>query len=372
MAGAGIGCRRPGLRVQVFRVVRPADHRRRGGLASDRERSARRASGRPARADRRLRDRAACRQRVPEHGVDGVASDGRRPHRRQGVAAPAHPAVESGPRRRPRARRSPPRRRGSGPRCAGGCRWLTVLWSWLVASGVFAASFVAVSPYSLRRAAFVKGLFVEASDAAAATPLSAAWLSTWLRGMGAAVEWPVLVAALATIAGVAWMAGRHRTHVNPADPILIAWIVLYGLVLAAPVHEFYVQYALPLAPPAAMLAGRGAVAAAEWLARVSRAGPAALAATAGDGRPLCGRPRDRRSAWRESSGRARAVAEPRAHERRGGGGQVARMPGPELGANCLRLLFVRAAGISGRLADMGRYARLVVAAQSRHRDRQRA
>jgi hypothetical protein len=56
--------------------------------------------------------------------------------------------------------------------------------------------------------------------------------------------------------------------VHPADPILVAWIVLYGLVLSAPVHEFYVQYALPLAPPAAMLAGRGAVASAEWLAGV--------------------------------------------------------------------------------------------------------
>ena len=29
------------------------------------------------------------------------------------------------------------------------------------------------------------------------------------------------------------------------------------------------------------------------------------------------------------------------------------MPGPELGANCLRLLFVRTAGISGRLCPWG-------------------
>jgi hypothetical protein len=46
----------------------------------------------------------------------------------------------------------------------------------------------------------------------------------------------------------------------------VAWIVLYSLVLSAPVHEFYVHYVLPLVPPAAMLAGRGVVAAAEWLA----------------------------------------------------------------------------------------------------------
>jgi predicted membrane-bound dolichyl-phosphate-mannose-protein mannosyltransferase len=147
-------------------------------------------------------------------------------------------------------------------------RVLAILWSWLVASGIFAASFIVVSPYSLQRAAFIKGLFVEASDAAAATPLTAQWFATWLGGVAAAVEWPVLLAALATMAGLLLMASRHRARVNPADPILVAWIVLYALVLSAPVHEFYVQYALPLAPPAAMLAGRGAVASAEWLAAV--------------------------------------------------------------------------------------------------------
>jgi hypothetical protein len=143
---------------------------------------------------------------------------------------------------------------------------LAALWSWWIASGVFIATFVIASPYSLRKAAFVKGLFVEASDAA--VPLSAEWLSTWWRGVATAVEWPVLVAALATMAGLVWMIHRRRAQVNPADPILIAWIALYSLVLSAPVHEFYVHYALPLAPPAAMLAGRGGVAAAEWLAAV--------------------------------------------------------------------------------------------------------
>lgn len=145
---------------------------------------------------------------------------------------------------------------------------LAVLWSWLVASIVFAAAFIVVSPYSLRRAAFVKGLFVEASDAAAATPFTAAWLSTWLQGIATAVEWPVLIAAVATMAGLAWTARRRLISVSPTDAVLITWIVLYALVLAAPVHEFYIQYALPLAPPAAMLAGRGAVAAARWLSNM--------------------------------------------------------------------------------------------------------
>jgi 4-amino-4-deoxy-L-arabinose transferase-like glycosyltransferase len=145
---------------------------------------------------------------------------------------------------------------------------LAVLWSWLMAATVFAVTFVVVSPYSLRRAAFVKGLFVEASDAAAATPFTAAWLATWLQGIAIAVEWPVLIAALATMAVVGWMAARRRLVVDPAEPILVAWLLLYALVLAAPVHEFYVQYALPLAPPAAMLAGRGAVAVARWLSGV--------------------------------------------------------------------------------------------------------
>jgi 4-amino-4-deoxy-L-arabinose transferase-like glycosyltransferase len=145
-------------------------------------------------------------------------------------------------------------------------RVVAVLWSWCIASSVFIASFILASPYSLRKAAFVKGLFVEASDAAA--PLSAQWLSTWGQGVATAVEWPVLVAALATMAGLVWLSRRRRAPVNPADAILMAWIALYSLVLSAPVHEFYVHYALPLAPPVAMLAGRGGVAAAEWLAVV--------------------------------------------------------------------------------------------------------
>ena len=143
---------------------------------------------------------------------------------------------------------------------------LAVLWSWCVASSAFVATFIIASPYSLRKAAFVKGLFVEASDAAA--PLSAAWLSTWFRGVATAVEWPVLVAALAAMTGLVWMVRWHRAQVHPAQPILMAWIALYSLVLLAPVHEFYVHYALPLAPPAAMLAAGGGVAAAGWLAGI--------------------------------------------------------------------------------------------------------
>src|SRR4029077_20916612 len=77
-------------------------------------------------------------------------------------------------------------------------RLVATLWSWVVVAMVFAASFIVVSPYSLRKAAFVKGLFVEASDAAA--PMTAEWVSTWLRGIGMAVTWPVLMAAVITMA----------------------------------------------------------------------------------------------------------------------------------------------------------------------------
>ena len=139
---------------------------------------------------------------------------------------------------------------------------LAVVWSWTVAAAVFAVTFVAASPYSLRRAAFAKGLLVEASYAA--EPFTTAWFVTWSEGIGAAIGWPVLVAALFTMAGLAWVAARHGVRPRAAESILMAWVVLYALVLSAPVHEFYVHYALPLAPPAAMLAGRGAVAAAGW------------------------------------------------------------------------------------------------------------
>ncbi len=142
-------------------------------------------------------------------------------------------------------------------------RLVGVLWAWLVACAMFAAAFVVASPYSLRKAAFVKGLLGEA--AFAPPPLTSEWLSTWLFGIGAAVGWPVLAVALLTIAGLAWNAARRGVRPSAAESILTAWVILYALVLSAPLHEFYVHYALPLAPPLAMLAGRGVTAAAGWL-----------------------------------------------------------------------------------------------------------
>ena len=147
-------------------------------------------------------------------------------------------------------------------------RLVATLWSWVVVAMVFAASFIVVSPYSLRKAAFVKGLFVEASDAAA--PMTAEWVSTWLRGIGMAITWPVLMAAVITMAGLVWLAVTRRARMGAAEAIVMAWTAIYVLVLSAPVHEFYVQYALPLAPPAAMFAGRGLVAAGTWLANSFR------------------------------------------------------------------------------------------------------
>jgi hypothetical protein len=160
-------------------------------------------------------------------------------------------------------------------------RLVAVLWAWLVACATFAVAFVAASPYSLRKAAFVKGLLGEA--AFAPPPMSSGWLSTWFFGIGAAVGWPVLAAALLTMAGLAWNAARHGARPGAAESILTGWVVLYALVLSAPVHEFYVHYALPLAPPLAMLAGRGVTTAAGWLEkRFARRGlvPAVSAAAA--------------------------------------------------------------------------------------------
>jgi hypothetical protein len=159
-------------------------------------------------------------------------------------------------------------------------RLVNVLWSWTTAGAVFSITFVAVSPYSLRKAAFIKGLLGE--SAFVPEQDIAAWLSTWLGGIAAAVEWPVLVIAVATAAVLTWRAIRRVASAEPAELILIAWAVLYALVLGAPVHEFYVHYALPVIPPLAMLAGRGISAAADWLeARLARRGLAwALAAIA--------------------------------------------------------------------------------------------
>jgi 4-amino-4-deoxy-L-arabinose transferase-like glycosyltransferase len=147
-------------------------------------------------------------------------------------------------------------------------RLVATLWSWVVVAMVFAASFIVASPYSLRKAAFVKGLFVEASDAA--VPLTAGWVSAWLQGIATAITWPVLMVAVITMAGFVWLAVTRRARIGASEAIVMAWTAIYVLVLSAPVHEFYVHYALPLAPPAAMFAGRGLVAAGTWLANTVR------------------------------------------------------------------------------------------------------
>jgi len=144
-------------------------------------------------------------------------------------------------------------------------RWkygLGVVWSAFIMVSVFVATFVAVSPYSIRKAAFVKGMI---GEAAFAVPYSDAEVIGVVRGIGSAVEWPALWAALLTIAWLLWAAWRKPSEVTATDGVLIGWIALYTIVLIAPVHEFYVDYALPLAPPIAMLAGRGVAGSARWL-----------------------------------------------------------------------------------------------------------
>ena len=138
---------------------------------------------------------------------------------------------------------------------------LAVLWAWLVAAATFVTAFVVTSPYSLRKAAFVKGLLGEAGFAA---PVSLASQVEALRGMAVVIGWPMAIAALATIVVLTWRA-RSPFRLSSVDAVLLAWILIYIVVLLLPAHEFYVDYALPLAPAVAMLAARGAVGAFEWL-----------------------------------------------------------------------------------------------------------
>ena len=131
---------------------------------------------------------------------------------------------------------------------------LAVAWSWSLALVTFVAAFVIASPYSLRKAAFIKGLLGEAGYAPA---VSLASQLGALAGFAQVIGWASAIAALVTIAVLLWRT-RPLCALDAVDAVLISWTVIYTIVLLLPAHEIYVDYALPLVPVAAMLAGRGA------------------------------------------------------------------------------------------------------------------
>jgi len=135
---------------------------------------------------------------------------------------------------------------------------LAVLWSWSLALATFVAAFVVTSPYSLRQAAFVKGLLGEASFAA---PVTLASQLATLRSVAMAVGWPGAGIGVATMAVLLWRARKRDYRVKAVDAVLIAWVFIYVVVLLLPAHEMYFDYALPLVPAFAMLAGGGIAAA---------------------------------------------------------------------------------------------------------------
>ena len=143
---------------------------------------------------------------------------------------------------------------------------LAVVWSWYLMLATFAGTFVVASPYSLRKAAFIKGLLNEAGFAA---PVSIASQLAVLDGIGQVAGWPATVVALVTIAVLMWRA-LQEFRMAAVDAVLVAWVAIYTVVLLLPAHETYLDYALPLVPAVAMLAARGAGA---LLRRVSASAP---------------------------------------------------------------------------------------------------
>ena len=131
---------------------------------------------------------------------------------------------------------------------------LAVVWSWFLMLATFVATFVAASPYSLRKAAFIKGLLSEAGFAA---PVSLASQLRVLDGIAQVAGWPAMVVALVTIAVLMWRA-LSEFRMAAVDAVLVAWVAIYTVVLLLPAHEIYLDYALPLVPAVAMLAARGA------------------------------------------------------------------------------------------------------------------
>jgi hypothetical protein len=123
-------------------------------------------------------------------------------------------------------------------------------------SVVFAATFALVSPYSLRKLAFVKGLYLESVRVAADSPglIDSRWIAFGGRMVG---PW-IAIAAVATV--VYYLMTMRREGIwREADHVLVSWTLLYGLILVSRVHDLESQYVLPLIPPCIMLAVRGVV-----------------------------------------------------------------------------------------------------------------
>ena len=144
---------------------------------------------------------------------------------------------------------------------------LAVLWSWFLMLATFVATFVITSPYSLRKAAFIKGMMGEAAFAVPATIASQLGV---IRGIGTVAGWAATMVALITAAVLLWRL-LSKVPLAAVDAVLMAWVVIYTVVLLLPAHEIYLDYALPLVPAIAMLAARGVGLLWQW---VSESAPA--------------------------------------------------------------------------------------------------
>jgi hypothetical protein len=168
-----------------------------------------------------------------------------------------------------------------------------------------------------------------------------------VAGIATAITWPVLMVAVITMAGFVWLAVTRRadwgvrSHRDGLDRDLRARALgARSRVLRA--------LRIALAPPAAMFAGRGLVAAGTWLANTVRqrrfAGVFVTAATVVIAVPLSVSVFATRRVLMDRERTAR-------HLRRKWLDAVCRCRHASR-----TIIFVRASSVSGRLADVGRHA----------------
>ena len=134
-------------------------------------------------------------------------------------------------------------------RLARSTRLMHWIRSMVVATAAFTIAFVCASPYSLRKLAFLKGLYFEGNRLAGPSMSTAIgqWLQTFNEALG-----PIV---LAIPLGVALVWGERSRSRRSLAAVLLAFFAIYVAVLLTRVRVPADQYLLPVIPVCALLTG---------------------------------------------------------------------------------------------------------------------
>lgn len=116
----------------------------------------------------------------------------------------------------------------------------------------FIAAFAIASPFSFERLAVVKGLVYHVVVEGLKTQVvTTRWHGFVIDNLGYAL--PIMAATCGAWVLVDLVRGRSRSG---TDIVLLAWTILYGVILVLPAHLVESHYLLPVIPPLIMLAAR--------------------------------------------------------------------------------------------------------------------